>query len=72
MSSNKSGVVLTFIVQPLCKTENLYRENYAAKTAALLGITEYIEDFYNPKQLHSALGNLSPMMFEAKQQCLTL
>ncbi|KYK90036.1 integrase, partial [Aggregatibacter actinomycetemcomitans serotype d str. SA2200] len=44
----------------------------AAKTAALLGIAEYIEDFYNPKQFHSALGNLSPMMFEAKQLCLTL
>ncbi|WP_109078066.1 IS3 family transposase [Aggregatibacter kilianii] len=41
------------------------------KTAALLGITEYIEDFYNPKRLHSTLGNLSPMMFEAKQMCLT-
>ncbi|AMQ94347.1 integrase [Aggregatibacter actinomycetemcomitans] len=54
------------------KTEKLYRENYAAKTAALLGIAEYIEDFYNPKRLHSALGNLSPMMFEAKQPCLTL
>ncbi|QEH47975.1 IS3 family transposase [Aggregatibacter actinomycetemcomitans] len=71
MSSNKSGVVLTFIVQPFCKTEKLYRE-YATKTAALLGIAEYIEDFYNPKRLHSALGNLSPMMFEAKQPCLTL
>ncbi|MBN6082376.1 IS3 family transposase, partial [Aggregatibacter actinomycetemcomitans] len=54
------------------KTEKLYRENYAAKTAALLDIAEYIEDFYNPKRLHSALGDLSPMMFEAKQPCLTL
>ncbi|QEH49525.1 DDE-type integrase/transposase/recombinase [Aggregatibacter actinomycetemcomitans] len=44
------------------KTEKLYRENYATKTAALLGIAEYIEDFYNPKRLHSAWGNLSPMM----------
>ncbi|KYK83215.1 transposase, partial [Aggregatibacter actinomycetemcomitans serotype d str. SA2200] len=33
------------------KTEKLYRENYATKTAALLGIAEYIEDFYNPKRL---------------------
>ena len=39
------------------KTEKLYRE-YATKTAALLGIAEYIENFYNPKRLHSALGNL--------------
>ncbi|OZV19084.1 IS3 family transposase [Aggregatibacter actinomycetemcomitans] len=54
------------------KTEKLYRENYAAKTAVLLGIAEYIEDFYNPKRLYSALVNLSPMMFEAKQPCLAL
>ncbi|WP_372651778.1 IS3 family transposase [Aggregatibacter actinomycetemcomitans] len=38
----------------------------------MLGIAEYIEDFYNPKRPHSALGNLSPMIFEAKQPCLAL
>ncbi|TYA20433.1 IS3 family transposase, partial [Aggregatibacter actinomycetemcomitans] len=54
------------------KTEKLYRENYAAKTAVLPGIAEYIEDFYNPKRLYSALVNLSPMMLEAKQPCLIL
>ena len=52
------------------KTEKLYRENYTTKAEALVGVAEYIEDFYNPKRLHSSLGNLSPMMYEEQQMRL--
>lgn len=29
------------------KTEKLHRENYATRAEALMGVAEYIEDFYN-------------------------
>jgi len=44
------------------RTEKLYRE-YTTKTTAQLDIAEYIKEFYNPKRLHSVLGNLSPMIY---------
>ena len=31
-------------------------------------IADYIESFYNQKRLHSTLGNISPVEYEARQQ----
>ena len=46
------------------KTEKLNGYRFKTREQALLCVAEYIEDFYNPRRLHSALGNRSPMQFE--------
>jgi transposase InsO family protein len=47
------------------KTELVHHQRYATRDAARVSIFEYIETFYNRKRLHSALGYVSPEMFEA-------
>ena len=46
------------------KTEALHREHFQTQHQAQLAIFDYIETFYNPKRLHSALGYLSPVEYE--------
>jgi transposase InsO family protein len=46
------------------KTESLHQKNFQTHQQARLAIFDYIETFYNPKRLHSALGYQSPVDFE--------
>jgi transposase InsO family protein len=46
------------------KTEWLHDRHFATADQARLAIFDYIETFYNPRRLHSALGYLSPVDFE--------
>jgi putative transposase len=46
------------------KKELVYDEDYDTRTQARSSIFEYIEVFYNPTRRHSALGYLSPVVFE--------
>jgi transposase InsO family protein len=46
------------------KTESLHQHTFQTHHQARLAIFDYIETFYNPKRLHSALGYLSPVDFE--------
>ena len=46
------------------KTEWLQQYDFQDQPAAELAIFDYIETFYNPKRLHSALGYQSPVEFE--------
>ena len=46
------------------KLELVYRRTFATHQQARAEIFDYIETFYNPKRLQSALGYLSPLEFE--------
>lgn len=46
------------------KTEWLHTKNFESHQDAQLAIFDYINTFYNPKRLHSALGYQSPVEYE--------
>jgi putative transposase len=46
------------------KTEWLHTQDLRTHQQARLALFDYIETFYNPKRLHSALGYLSPVEYE--------
>jgi len=46
------------------KTEWLHHHNFQTHRQARSAVFDYIETFYNPKRLHSALGYQSPVHFE--------
>lgn len=48
------------------KVEEVYHEKYESHEQALRATTDYIERFYNPKRLHSAIGYVSPIEFEKR------
>jgi transposase InsO family protein len=47
------------------KSELVYQQEYQTREQARRSIFEYIEVFYNRKRLHSSLGYVSPVEFEA-------
>ena len=49
------------------KKERVYHKVYHTKKEAKSDIFEYIEVYYNRVRLHSTLGYLSPIAFEAKK-----
>lgn len=51
----------------LLKTELVQFEDYQDQTDAKMSIFEYLEVFYNRSRIHSALGYLSPAVFEQKK-----
>ncbi len=46
------------------KMERVWQREYANQMEAKTDITAYIVGFYNCNRIHSALGNLSPSVFE--------
>ena len=48
------------------KAELLAGRSFASRAQARLAIFEYVEVFYNPQRLHSALGYLPPVDYENK------
>ena len=53
------------------KEELIYRGSWPTRVAARRAIFEYVEVFYNRQRMHSALGYLSPVDYEARQRDLT-
>lgn len=49
------------------KEELLYRGVWPTRSVAMRAIFEYVEVFYNRRRMHSALGYLSPVDYEAEQ-----
>ena len=54
------------------KVELIYAENYKTMDDARAGIFEYIEIFYNRNRRHSAIGYVSPHVFEQQYGRLTV
>ena len=48
------------------KVEEVYHEKYETHEQAVRAANDYIERFYNPKRLHSALDYVSPTEFEQR------
>jgi putative transposase len=48
------------------KAELIWRDTWETRRQAEMAIFEYINDFYNPRRRHSALGWKSPVAFERK------
>ena len=49
----------------------LSRRRFASQVEARMACFGYIEGWYNPVRLHSALGYRSPMAYEADTQSAT-
>ena len=47
------------------KRERVHHERYITREQARTSIFEFIEVFYNRQRRHSAVGYVSPEMFEA-------
>lgn len=54
------------------KRELVHRRQYASRTEARSDIFAYIETWYNRKRLHSSLGYLSPVEYEAQHAQQTM
>ena len=50
------------------KRELVHRRRFQRRSEAKAALFEYIEVFYNARRKHSALGYLSPVVFEAKHR----
>jgi putative transposase len=57
---------VTESVMATIKTELVHRHRFKTRDEARLAVFRFIEGFYNPYRLHSALGYLSPIEFEKK------
>ena len=48
------------------ETELLWRERFKSQAEARMAVFEFIEGFYNPRRRHSALDNVSPIVYERR------
>jgi putative transposase len=48
------------------KNEHVHHCDFESVAAARAGVIDYIENFYNSRRRHSALGYRTPMEYEAE------
>jgi putative transposase len=48
--------------------EELARRRFRSQAEARMAVFSYVEGFYNPVRLHSALGYRSPITFEQEHR----
>ena len=61
---NLSDVLKHRVTELDAPSEEVYYEKYETHEHAVRAANDYIERFYNPKRLHSALDYVSPPIFE--------
>jgi putative transposase len=54
------------------KKDLIHRRRFSTRSQATLAMVNYIVSWYNPKRIHSALGDLSPMEFEQEYYARSL
>ncbi len=52
----------------ILECELLARRRFASQAEARMACFSYIEGFYNPQRLHSALGYRSPISYEQEYE----
>ena len=53
------------------KTEYYYRRTFTTRDQVYTGVATWIEDFYNPRRIHTSLGGKSPIEYELHQTAWT-
>ena len=51
-------------------TEYYYRRTFTTRNQVYTGVATWIEDFYNPRRIHSSLGAKSPPIEDERRQIL--
>ena len=49
------------------KTEYYYRRTFTTRDQVYTGVATWIEDFYNPRRIHTSLGGKTPIEYELHQ-----
>lgn len=52
-------------------TEYYYRRTFTTRDQVYTGVATRIEDFYNPRCIHTSLGGKSPIEYELHQAAWT-
>ena len=49
-------------------TEYYYRRTFTTRNQVYTGVATWIEDFYNPRRIHSSLGAKSPPIEDERHE----
>ena len=58
-------------LQATLTTEYYYRRTFTIGDKVYTGVATWIEDFYNPRRIHTSLGGRYPIEYELHQAAWT-